>query len=274
MSPRVSASVSGTSGTARSVRAIDAESDAASERSGSQAGPARPVIGVLGGMGPEATLDFYAKLIAATPATADQDHLHVIIDADPSVPDRSAAIAGTGPSPGPQLAAMARRLETAGADVLVMPCNSAHAFQREITAAVRIPFVSIIEESVSQALAAAPGARRVGVLATTGTLEARLFADALTERGIEALEPTAEDQATLMRLIYRIKAGDKSSEVRSAMRALADGLVGAGAQAVVAGCTEVPLVLDQRDVRAPLVSSTEALVAAVVAIATGVRALG
>ncbi|MFO7543899.1 MAG: amino acid racemase [Trueperaceae bacterium] len=234
---------------------------------------ARPVIGVLGGMGPEATLDFYAKLIAATPASTDQDHLHVIIDADPSVPDRSAAIAGTGPSPGPQLAAMARRLEAAGADVLVMTCNSAHAFQDEVTAAVGIPFVSIVEESVALALAAAPGARRVGVLATTGTRDARLYADAFALHGVETLEPAGAGHDTLMRLIYRVKAGDKSDELKSAMRALADDLVSAGAQAVVAGCTEVPLVLEQHDVRVPFVSSTDALVAAAVAIGTGARSL-
>jgi aspartate racemase len=235
---------------------------------------ARPVIGVLGGMGPEATLDFYAKLIAATPASTDQDHLHVIFDADPSVPDRSAAIAGTGPSPGPQLVAMARRLEAAGADVLVMTCNSAHAFQDEITAAVSIPFVSIVDESVTQALAEAPGARRVGVLATTGTRDARLYVNAFGRHGVETLEPESASHESLMRLIYRIKAGDKSREVRDAMRVLAEALVAAGAQAVVAGCTEVPLVLGQDDVRVPLVSSTDALVAAVVAIGRGVRTLG
>ena len=233
----------------------------------------RPVIGVLGGMGPEATLDFYAKLIAATPASTDQDHLHVIIDADPSVPDRSAAIAGTGPSAGPQLAAMARRLEAAGADVLVMTCNSAHAFQDEVTAAVGIPFVSIVDESVARVLVAAPDARRVGVLATTGTRDARLYADAFARRGVDTVEPSGADHDTLMHLIYRVKAGDKGDEVKRAMRSLADDLVAAGAQAVVAGCTEVPLVLEQVDVRVPLVSSTDALVAAVVAMATGVRAL-
>src|SRR5690606_19645666 len=114
-----------------------------------------------------------------------------------------------------------------------------HAFQDEVTAAVGIPFVSIVEESVAQVLAAAPDARRVGVLATTGTRDARLYADAFARQDIETVEPSGADHDALMRLIYRVKAGDKGDEVKRAMRTLADDLVAAGVQAVVAGCTEV-----------------------------------
>lgn len=109
------------------------------------------VVGVIGGMGPAATLDFYAKLIAATPATREQDHLRVLIDSNPGVPDRNLALAGGAPSPeaapGPVLADMARGLERAGADLLVMACNTAHAFEADIRRAVAIPFVSIITET-------------------------------------------------------------------------------------------------------------------------------
>jgi aspartate racemase len=101
-------------------------------------------VGVLGGLGPAATADFFSKVVMATPAAADQDHLHVIIDNNPKVPNRNEAVAGTGVSPAPVLAEMASRLETAGADFLVMVCNAAHAFQDAITDAVRVPFVSII----------------------------------------------------------------------------------------------------------------------------------
>src|SRR5690348_7801651 len=104
------------------------------------------VIGVLGGMGPRATVDFYSKLIAATPAECEQDHLRVHIDSNPQIPDRSEALAGRGESPGTVLAAMAAGLERAGADFLVMPCNTAHAFEPEIRAAVNVPFVSMIDE--------------------------------------------------------------------------------------------------------------------------------
>lgn len=238
----------------------------------------RLTVGVLGGLGPEATLDFFAKVLAATPARSDQEHLHLIIDDDPGVPDRNDAVAGRGPSPAPQLAAMARRLEAAGADFLVMVCNAAHAFQDAIEDAVAIPFVSIVDETVGAALARVPGARRVGVLAAEGALDAGLYQRALDARGAEALVPEGEDRALFMELMYAVKAGDKGEGARSGMLALARRLQRAGAEALIAGCTEVPLVLTQQALGAaglalPLVASTDALVAATVAIALGERPL-
>lgn len=225
-------------------------------------------VGVLGGLGPEATLDFYAKVIALTPAERDQEHLHLIIDSNPKVPNRNEAVAGTGPSSGPALAATARRLEGAGADFLVMPCNAAHAFQREIEVAVAVPFVSIIEETVRAALARFPGVQQVGVLGSSGCLDARLYQDAFARYGVEALVPEGEAREDFMRLLYRIKAGDKGPAVRTAMRAQVGSLVFSGAEAVVAGCTEVPLVLSDADAVVPLVNSSAVLAERTVYYAT------
>ena len=105
-------------------------------------------VGVLGGMGPDATVDFMSKVIAATPAGSDQEHVHMLVDHNPHVPDRTRAILGEGGEPGPVLAAMAKQLEQAGASMIVMPCNTAHAFQADIEAALAVPFVSIIDETV------------------------------------------------------------------------------------------------------------------------------
>ncbi len=221
-------------------------------------GEKRLVVGVLGGLGPEATLDFYAKVLSLTPATRDQDHLHLIIDSNPQVPNRNEAVAGTGPSSGPALAAMAAGLERAGADFLVMVCNAAHAFQGEVEAAVSIPFVSIIGETCDAALREVPGLKRVGVLGSSGCLDAGLYQNAFAERGVEVLVPKDADRDIFMSLLYRIKAGDKGDEVRDSMRALAESLLGNGAQAVVAGCTEVPLVLSD-DLPCPLIDSTAVL---------------
>ena len=102
-------------------------------------------VGVLGGMGPEATVDFMTRVLAATPARVDQEHIRMLVDHNPGIPDRHAAIAGTGPDIGPELAAMARGLEAAGADFLVMVCNTAHAYTEAIRTAVSIPFVSIVD---------------------------------------------------------------------------------------------------------------------------------
>ena len=216
-------------------------------------------VGVLGGLGPEATLDFYAKVIALTPAARDQEHLHLIIDSDPRVPNRNEAVAGTGPSPGPALAAMAKRLEGAGADFLVMACNAAHAFQADIEAAVSVPFVSIIDETVRATVARCPGVQTVGVLGSSGCLDARLYQTAFARYGVEVVVPESAEREGLMTLLYRIKAGDKGGEVRAAMQALTELLVAGGAQAVVAGCTEVPLVLAQDALGVPLVDSSAVL---------------
>jgi aspartate racemase len=120
---------------------------------------ARKVVGVLGGMGPDATVDFFAKLVAATHGDRDQDRLRILIDNDPTVPDRTAGIEGRGPSPAPHLAAMARGLVAQGAELLVMPCNSAHAFADAIAAAAApVPFVDLIETTVAATRARLPAA--------------------------------------------------------------------------------------------------------------------
>lgn len=240
-------------------------------------GPPR-TVGVLGGLGPEATLDFFAKVLRRTPAANDQEHLHLIIDNDPGVPDRNDAVAGRGPSPAPRLAAMARRLEGAGADFLVMVCNAAHAFQDAIVEAVAIPFVSIIDETVEATLARVPETRCVGVLAAEGALDAGLYQRAFRTRGVTALVPEGDDRVRFMDLMYAIKRGDKGAEVARGMLDLARALREAGAEALVAGCTEVPLVLtqdalDDAALELPLVASTDALVEATVAIALGERPL-
>lgn len=222
-------------------------------------------IGVIGGMGPAATADFFAKLIAATGAARDQDHLRILIDSNPRVPDRNAAIAGRGPSPGPDLARAARGLEHAGADFLVIACNTAHAFAGEIEAAVSIPLLSMIDATVDASMEASPA--RVGVLAGDGCRRAGLYQRAFEARGVEALFPPDAAQQDFMDMLYRIKAGDAGDAIRRRMAALAIDLNARGAQAVIAACTEVPLVLDSDALATPVISSTDALVARAVAFA-------
>ena len=225
-------------------------------------------IGVLGGMGPAATLDFLAKLQRATPAVTDQDHIHVLVDLNPQVPDRNAALAGTGPSPAFVLARMAAGLEEAGADGLVMVCNSAHAFAPDIRAALQwAPLLSLIEETVAAVRRDHPALRRVGLLAAAACLDARLYQDAFAAARLEVIAPEGELRTRFMALLYRLKAGDLGEESRAEMRAIADGLVAQGAELIVSGCTEVPLVLSQTDIDIPLVDSTEVLVAAALAFA-------
>jgi aspartate racemase len=226
-------------------------------------------VGVLGGMGPAATVHFLQALLAATGATRDQDHLRVLVDNNPHLPDRNRAIAGEGPSPGPQLATMARGLERAGAQLLVMPCNTAHAFQAEIEAAVTAPFLSIVDVTVDAVLRAQPNAGRVGLLAAPGALRAGLYQRAFAARGIDTVAPAGALYEQLRALIYAVKAGDLGPGTRAGMQGVARGLAGEGAEALVAACTEVPLVLTAAESPVPLIDCTAELAAATVIAARG-----
>jgi len=123
----------------------------------------RKVVGVIGGMGPDATVDFMSRVIAFTEATRDQDHVRMLVDNNPAVPCRQEALLRDGKDPGPVLAGMARGLETAGADFLVMPCNTAHAFADVVRDAVSIPLLSIVDTTVAACHGhAAVGRQRTG----------------------------------------------------------------------------------------------------------------
>ena len=225
--------------------------------------------GVLGGMGPDATVDFMSRVIAFTEATRDQDHARMLVDNNPQVPCRQQALLGHGEDPGPVLADMARRLEAAGADFLVMPCNTAHAFADAVRRAVSIPLVSIVDVTV----AACRGHAAVGMLATRGCLEARVYDDAFASTGSEMIVPDEAEFADLMELIFAIKGGDSSGGIGERMRVLAEALVARGADAVIGGCTEITLVLTDSMLSVPLVSSTDELARATAAICSGQREL-
>ena len=215
--------------------------------------------GVLGGMGPDATVDFMAKVIALTPAGKDQDHIPMLVDHNPHVPNRQDHILGRGEDPGPALAAMAMRLEQAGADFLVIPCNTAQAYEQDILDAVSIPLVSIIEETTAFVREVAPDAKAVGVLATVGCLQAELYQRALSAAGLLPVLPDSGEVQQLMTLVNGVKAGINDDGTRQSMRELANALVTRGADAIIAGCTEIPLVLDESMLDVPLISSTDVL---------------
>jgi aspartate racemase len=219
------------------------------------------VLGVLGGMGPAATVDFLAKLQAFTPAQSDQDHIRVLVDINPKVPDRNAP----GSLAGPVLAEMAGALQGAGADVLAIACNTAHAYADLIQRASGLPLIDMIETAATAARDL--GARRVGVLGTKGAL--RLYREYLAAQamGLVALPPARQDQ--LLDTIYKIKAGDVGPDVRAEMAAYAAELIADGAEVVIAGCTEAPLALGPQDVRAPFIDAGELLARRCVAVCLG-----
>jgi len=215
-------------------------------------------VGLIGGMGPAATLDFFERILKRTKAMRDEDHLHVIIDNNTKFPSRYAASKGEGPSPGAAIAATARGLQDAGADFIVMACNTAHAYEAEIRAAISVPFLSMIDETVKAVLELRP--ERIGLLAADPCLRARLYQDAFAKAGLDLVLPPPESQRTLQELINRVKAGDTGETVRRSMATLATKLEAQGAEVIVAGCTEVPIVLTADNIDGELVNSTDVLV--------------
>lgn len=164
---------------------------------------ASPLVGILGGMGPAATADFYSKLIAATPAATDQEHLRVMIWADPTVPDRSLAITRDGEDPTSHLIAGAQQLADAGASFYVVACNGAHAFLPRVREVVDLDYLSIIEVTAEH-VSSLPYAKQAGILATDATLQSDLYQQALDRAGVKPVVPTAEDQRTVMETIYAV----------------------------------------------------------------------
>jgi aspartate racemase len=221
------------------------------------------VLGVLGGMGPAATLDFLSKLHAFTPAKSDQDHIRVIVDSNPKVPDRNAP----GSNAGPVLAEMAGALQGAGAEVLAIACNTAHAYAGLIQRASGLPLIDMIETGASAARDA--GARRVGVLGTKGAL--RLYREYLAAQAMGLVTLDAARQEDFMATLYRIKGGGLGEAAQREMAGYAADLIGGGAEVVIAGCTEAPLVLRQSAVRAPLIDPGELLARRCVAVCLGLE---
>jgi aspartate racemase len=223
------------------------------------------MIGVLGGMGPAATADFYQKIIRATPAKADQDHLKVLIFSNPQIPDRTAGIQGQGPDPLPVLVATAEVLIQGGADLLAIPCVTAHHYFDALQAAVSVPILHLIRETVTALQTEASQRRRLGLLATTGTLQTRLFERHFEPRGFSILTPDpAVQAAAVMEAIYATKGGGPEDGARRLIREAAEHLRARGAEAVLAGCTEVPLILQDGDVPIPVIDPTWILAQAAV----------
>ncbi|TDT97305.1 aspartate racemase [Streptomyces sp. 846.5] len=229
------------------------------------------IIGILGGMGPAATADFYAKLVAMTPGHIDQDHLRTVIWSDPTIPDRTEALLGNGPDPTPWLLNGGRVLREAGATVIAIPCNTAHAFVPRIAGHVGLPIVHMIGEVARHLTTLQPAVHTAGLLATTGTVGAGLYREWLDLYGIRLLLPdptTQQDQ--VMAAIRAVKAGDQAAAAAPLADA-AQQLSVQGAQAIIAGCTEIPLGLPTDAVDVPVIDPAVILAQALVRRARGAR---
>jgi aspartate racemase len=224
------------------------------------------MLGVLGGMGPLATADFLAKIVAATPATRDQDHIPLIAWSVPQIPDRVPAILGQGPSPLPAMLAGIATLKAAGAQAIAVACNTAHYWHGELQAQGGLPLLHIADAALEEAWQRAPQARVLGLLATEGTLAAGFYQQRIEAAGRGIALPSAADQALLQQSIDRVKAG-QVAEAAALAEPVVRRLLAAGAECVIIGCTELPIALAACDaaLRPRLIDATAALAAACVA---------
>ncbi len=213
-------------------------------------------IGVLGGMGPEATAYFFEQLVRATAAGADQDHPPIIVYSLPQIPDRTKAILHGGPNPVASLLRGLRTLRQAGADFAIMPCISVHFFHPRLSAHSPLPLLDLLEETLASVKSIRPVPDKVGLIATTGTVKSGIVAGLFEAAGIGVIIPPAREQKRVMAAIYGnkgIKAGFLEGLPRRILIEVAEDLVRRGAGAILAGCTEVPLVLRAGDLPVPFV---------------------
>ncbi len=194
-------------------------------------------------MGPLASAEFMARLTLLTAAERDQDHVPAVLWSDPRVPDRQAARRGTGPSPLPWLVHGLHALERAGCGAVAIPCNTAHGWIDGMRAATRRPFLDILDAASADLgrLAVASGA--VGVMGTAATLEMRLYQTRLAAAGYTSLEPDAAEMTTLVGPAIAAVKANRVAEAYAPLAEMARRLAARGAQAVVLGCTEIPLGL-------------------------------
>mgnify|MGYP003588778740 CR=1 FL=1 len=219
-------------------------------------------IGIIGGMGPLATVDLFQKIILATKASKDQEHIPILIDNNTAVPDRTAAILGQGPDPVPELVKSARRLKAQGADFLIMACNTAHFFLPEVETQVEIPFINMLEETAAYCKKC--NTKKAGLLATPGIYRSGIYHRAFEKLGVGLMEPNDRQAETVHKVIYEgVKAGRTDYDVRDFRNVLRQ-MQSEGADCFVLGCTEMPLAVTLYNIPGRFVDATQVLAEAAV----------
>lgn len=228
----------------------------------------KKIVGIIGGMGPECTAELFLQITALTPVRIEQDHLHVIIDSNPEIPDRTGFLLGQNESPLPLLLESVARLEAVGAEVVGIACNTAHYWYRELQAATEMQILNMVELAAQDAAKRTKPGELVGIMATTGTIRMKLYEKALAAAGRKTLVPDDADQERVMECIYGargIKLG-YVSENRRGLEEVWTRLAERGATTAIAGCTEVMLPFRQ-ECSLPLVDPITVLAGQLVELA-------
>ena len=230
------------------------------------------IVGILGGMGPEATVDLMQRIIRLTPALDDADHIRCIVDNNPKVPSRiKAIIEGDGEDPGPCMADMGRRLESWGADFLVIACNTAHYYYDAVQQAVNIPVINLIDLVAGHVSGNYPNHRKIGMLASPAVAMTGLYTQRFSRMGIEDVWPDPDHQARLLSVIKAVKKGDTGPTVRDHYRKVGENLMHHGAEMALIACTELSAL--GGDLPLPTLDAAEILAIEIVQVATNRKTL-
>ncbi|ENZ0175165.1 aspartate/glutamate racemase family protein [Providencia rettgeri] len=219
------------------------------------------LIGVLGGMGPAATVDLFNKFVSYTVANRDQEHIPLIISSIPDIPDRTEALLNHGESPLPLMTDYLKKLESAGAECIVIPCNTAHFWFSELKKFCHVDMLSIVETTMKEVLETKK--KNIGLLATNATMYMGLYQKNIENKHLNCITPDKKSQENVMESVYLLKSGNKKF-AESIMKKQAEILFSRGAEIIILGCTEVPVILENEINSYPdkYIDSTSSLVRA------------
>lgn len=220
----------------------------------------RPLLGIFGGMGPEATSDIFRSIIRLTPAEKDQDHIPTLIYSLPQVPDRMSSINNNDPAIIPYLVEAVQLLENSGAIVISIPCNTVHYYYDIMADTVEVPIINMIKETVAEVKINYPDIKKVGLLATTGTISTGLYEDELNKNGFDIIVPDdmIEDEF-VMKAVFGIKSGVDRKVNEDLLAIAGENVINKGAEIIILGCTEIPLAFNPERSVVPVINATEVL---------------
>ena len=225
------------------------------------------ILGIFGGMGPEATADLYLRILKLTPAKEDQQHIPVLIFSNPKVPDRVNAIENGDTSILNYITFSVKKLENSGASFIAIPCNTVHYYYDQMKEAVSIPVINMIRETAGEVAAKYPKIKKVGLLATSGTIKTGLYEKELSALGLEVIVPDEKVETEMvMKAVRGIKAGLERKPLEDLLAAAGQHLADRGAELIVLGCTEIPLAYNPERVNLPVVNATNVLAEKAIAL--------
>jgi aspartate racemase len=228
----------------------------------------KKTIGIIGGMGSEATAELFHRIIKATPAESDQDHFRIIIDNNPDIPDRTKAILHEGPTPLPEMLKSGELLKMAKVDFILIPCNTAHYFYEQLIESLDVPILHMIKIAAETVAEKFNQTKSVGLIATDGTIKSGIYQKEFKYHDIEIIQPRDDTQRKVMKAIYDyIKKGEleKGGKI---IQGICGELEKMGAETIICGCTEISLVLKDGDLNLPVIDPLQVLAEKAVELAS------